>query len=126
MEESAGLGRGESGGNNLRFPQSPAFPPDSPLRPNHISKGLSKISPGMGRPAGTATGSLGAIIQKFKAMTTHKINALQKTPGGIVWQRNYYEHVIRNENEWENIRLYIQVNPLRWEEDDENPSTLMR
>ncbi len=126
MEKSAGLGRGESGGNYPRFQQLTPFPPDSPLRPNHISHGSKQITTGAGRPAGTAPGSLGAIIQKFKSMTTHRINALQRTPGGIVWQRNYYEHIIRNENEWENIRLYIQVNPLHWNEDDENPSTLMR
>jgi REP element-mobilizing transposase RayT len=59
-------------------------------------------------------------------MTTHKINALQKTPSGMVWQRNYYEHIIQSEEEWERIRLYIQVNPLRWAEDDENPSAAMR
>jgi REP element-mobilizing transposase RayT len=67
-----------------------------------------------------------AIIQTFKSMTTHKINALQKTPGGMVWQRNYYKHIIHSEEEWERIRLYIQVNPLRWAEDDENPSAAMR
>jgi REP element-mobilizing transposase RayT len=65
---------------------------------------------------------LGAIIQTFKSITTRKINALQKTPGQPVWQRNYYEHIIRNEVEWERIRKYIQVNPLRWIEDEENPA----
>lgn len=136
-----GIGRGESGGNDTCFPQLTTFPPDSPLpdsrtrepmkesaglRPDHISHGSTHNPTGAGRPAGTAPGSLGAIIQKFKAMITHRINALQKTPGGIVWQRNYYEHVIRDEKEWERIRLYIQVNPLRWAEDDENPSVIMR
>jgi putative transposase len=105
MDESAGLCRGESGGNGVNCGKRGSFPPDSPLRPNHISHGSTQIPTGAGRPAGTAPGSLGAIIQKFKAMTTHRINALQNTPSGIVWRRNYYEHVIRNEKEWENIRL---------------------
>lgn len=36
-----------------------------------------------------------------------------------IWQRNYYEHIIRNEAEWERIRAYIRDNPRRWEQDDE-------
>jgi putative transposase len=120
MEESAGIGKGKAGGKNDRWPKLPPFPPASPLRHNGVSLGNGD------RPAGTAPGSLAAIIQTFKSMTTRRINVLQKTPGGIVWQRNYYEHVIRNEKEWENIRLYIQVNPLHWAEDDQNPFTLMR
>ena len=59
-------------------------------------------------------------------MTTHKINALHKISAGIIWQRNYYERVIRDDTEWERIRLYIQVNPLKWTEDEENPSVIMR
>jgi putative transposase len=42
-----------------------------------------------------------------------------KTP---IWQRNYYEHVIWNEDEFDQTRLYIQDNPRRWLEDAENPS----
>jgi len=111
------IGRGEADGNVPRLLQSAPFPSASPQRPNDTAPN---------RPAGTVPGSLGAIMQTFKSMTTYKINALQKTPGGMVWQRNYYEHVIRSEVEWERIRLYIQVNPLRWAEDDENPSAAMR
>jgi len=44
------------------------------------------------------------------------------TPGVPPWQRNYYEHVIRNEEELQRIREYIQTNPLRWELDQENPA----
>lgn len=99
-----GMGRGEADENIPGLLQSTPLPSASPLR-----------------PVGTVPGSLGAITQTFKSMATRKINALQKTPGGIVWQRNYYEHVIHNEAEWERIRKYIQVNPLRWVEDEENP-----
>jgi len=111
------FGKGEAGGKELHLPQSALLSPASPQRPNDMASN---------RPAGTVPGSLGAIIHTFKSMTTYKINALQKTPGGMIWQRNYYEHIIRSEEEWERIRLYIQVNPLRWEEDDENPSAAMR
>jgi hypothetical protein len=44
----------------------------------------------------------------------------QSFPGKL-WQRNYYEHVIRNEREWEAIQYYIRENPARWAFDRENP-----
>ena len=42
-------------------------------------------------------------------------------PGTPVWQRNYYEHVIRDEKELNGIREYILYNPLTWKRDVENP-----
>jgi len=45
-------------------------------------------------------------------------------PRFIVWQRNYYEHVVRNEEEMNRIRQYIMDNPLKWELDRENPEAL--
>ncbi len=55
-------------------------------------------------------------------MTSAKaINELRKTPGVPVWQRNYYEHVIRNEDDLKMVREYIQNNPLKWALDEENP-----
>lgn len=41
-----------------------------------------------------------------------------------LWQRNYYEHVLRNEDEWNQIRAYIAGNPLRWERDENHPNRL--
>jgi len=49
------------------------------------------------------------------------INALRRTPGAPVWQRNYYEHIIRSEESLQRIRDYIVINPLRWHLDRENP-----
>jgi len=48
-------------------------------------------------------GSLGAIARAFKSSTTGRINALNDTPGAPLWQRNYYEHVLRDQNEWDAI-----------------------
>ena len=45
---------------------------------------------------------------------------------GRLWQRNYYEHVIRNEDDLFNTRRYIENNPLRWDSDDENPGRPLR
>ena len=49
------------------------------------------------------------------------INKLRQTSGSSVWQRNYYEHVIRTDGALTRIRDYIQTNPLRWKLDRENP-----
>ena len=67
-----------------------------------------------GVPAGTIPGSLGAIVQNFKSLAARRISALRRTPGARVWQRNYYEHIIRDWDDMERIRLYIRNNPLRW------------
>ncbi|PIU54770.1 MAG: hypothetical protein COS88_06605 [Chloroflexi bacterium CG07_land_8_20_14_0_80_51_10] len=75
-------------------------------------------------PHGTQPGSLGAIIQNFKSVSTRKINRSTRNPGNKSWQRNYYEHVIRNEKSLNTIRCYIIENPLRWADDPENPASI--
>lgn len=65
--------------------------------------------------------SLGALIAGFKSSTTKKVNILEGSPGSPLWQRNYYEHIIRNEADLVRIRRYIQENPARWSLDHENP-----
>ncbi len=67
-------------------------------------------------------GSIGAIMAQFKSISAKRINALRGTPGIPVWQRNYFEHIIRDEIEFGTIRNYIQDNPLKWQEDQENPA----
>ena len=64
--------------------------------------------------------SIPTIIKLFKSATTKRINAYRQTPGAPVWQRNYYEHIIRNENELNKIRKYIVENPLDWLNDVDN------
>ena len=59
--------------------------------------------------------SLGAIIRGYKSTVTKQINEMRKTPGLKFWQRNYYEHIVRNENDLYRIRKYIKQNPLKWE-----------
>jgi REP element-mobilizing transposase RayT len=65
--------------------------------------------------------SLGSFIAGFKNATTVRINTLRGIPGQPFWQRNYYEHVIRDETELHCIRQYIANNPMQWEMDRENP-----
>ncbi len=61
--------------------------------------------------------SLGCLIGAFKTVSTKRINLIQDTPGNLVWQRNYYEHIIRNDKALNNIRRYIQMNPVDWKSD---------
>ena len=68
--------------------------------------------------------SIPTIIKLFKSTVTKQINQLRSTPGLSVWQRNYYEHIIRNEQELHKIRHYIFTNPLQWQNDNENPNNL--
>jgi len=75
-------------------------------------------------PTGVKSGSLGAIIGQFKSIATKKINKIRKSPGYPVWQRNYYERIIRNENELHKIWEYINSNPFQWEIDENNPVNL--
>ena len=56
--------------------------------------------------------SLGSLVAGYKSKVTSRINALRNTLGETVWQRNYYEHIIRSEKELDDIRLYIQGNPV--------------
>ncbi|HNH26476.1 MAG TPA: hypothetical protein PLR93_05615, partial [Anaerolineales bacterium] len=72
-------------------------------------------------PHGPKPASLGAIIAQFKSRATKriwKISEFKETP---IWQRNYYEHIIRDETDLQNKTDYIEANPLLWDEDDENP-----
>jgi len=63
---------------------------------------------------------LGRLIGAFKTVSTKRINEYRGTPGVVVWQRNYYEHIIRDERSLNRIREYIAANPLRWHLDREN------
>lgn len=68
--------------------------------------------------------TIGSIIRGFKSSISMKINMLRRTPRAPVWQRNYYDHVIRDERDLYKIRKYIRENPLKWEIDRENPVNL--
>ena len=63
---------------------------------------------------------MGAIIGQFKSLVTKRLNLTQQNLGGSVWQRNYYEHVIRDEKSLNRIREYIATNAQRWDLDREN------
>lgn len=66
--------------------------------------------------------ALPELVRAFKSFSARQINTLKNKTGTPVWQRNYFEHIIRNETEWNRIRAYILDNISRWEEDTENPN----
>ncbi|MFH1708777.1 MAG: transposase [Planctomycetota bacterium] len=73
------------------------------------------------RPRGPACRSLGAFMAGFKSAATTRVNTLRNTPGQTFWQRNYHEHIVRNDTELNAIRRYIAANPGAWDRDRENP-----
>jgi putative transposase len=71
-------------------------------------------------------GSLGVIVGRCKTAVTTPINNLRQAKGTAVWQRGYYERIIRTERELNATRQYIRDNPARWAEDRDNLDELLR
>ena len=68
------------------------------------------------------TKSLSSLMAGFQSPVTSKINQLRGTPKQDVWQRNYFDRIIRNDKELNRIRKYIIENPMKWDLDKENPN----
>ena len=66
------------------------------------------------------SGSLSAIVRSYKSAVTKRIHETDKFSPEKIWQRGFHDHIIRNEDEWRRIHLYIEANPSNWENDDEN------
>ncbi len=109
------------------------------LMPNHLhavvflSGSIDQNHPSIdGRTLRSApTVALPGIIRRFKTVTTSRVRRDVHTFGwhpfpGRLWQRNYYEHVIRNDDSLHRIREYIANNPTSWALDPENPSSTPR
>ena len=88
------------------------------IMPNHIH-GIIQLQSSGGK-------QLSEIIQNFKTSSARRINQLRNAKGVPVWQRNYYEHIIRNEESLEIIREYIVNNPISWNEDKLHPNNPSR
>ena len=99
------------------------------VMPNHLHgiivitdecKGGSRTAPTAALDRGISRKPLGRLIGAFKTVSTKKINQMRGAPGTTIWQRNYYEHVIRGEDSLRSIREYIVNNPANWEFDKLN------
>jgi REP element-mobilizing transposase RayT len=101
-----------------------------PARPTGVGYG-GTVGAGLvpARPAQDRRPTLGDVMGAFKSVTTVAYTRGVKTSGwpgfrGRLWQRNYYEHIIRDDESLERIRQYIQNNPVRWVFDRENPQAI--
>lgn len=83
------------------------------IMPNHIHA-IIILTAGLSPRA-----SLSEIVRNLKTYSAKWINRLRRSPQAPVWQRNYYEHIVRDNQEWEAIREYIRNNPVNWEQDIE-------
>lgn len=97
------------------------------VMPNHVHgilvivddcRGVLQYAPTKKYGFSSPSQTLGSIIRGLKSSVTKIINQIRNTHGVPVWQRNYYEHIIRNEKELDKIREYIANNPLNWETDE--------
>ncbi|MFH0790129.1 MAG: transposase [Candidatus Omnitrophota bacterium] len=73
-----------------------------------------------GQPSAPTGQTLSSFVSGFKSVVTKRINILRDTPKKPVWQRSFYDHVIRNERSLSAIREYISNNPINWEQDIDN------
>ena len=94
------------------------------IMPNHLHGiinivNMHNVGAGL-KPAPTGH-ALSEIVRALKTFSSRKINQLRNSPGCPVWQRNYYDRIIRNENELMKTMEYIRNNPLQWDIDEENP-----
>jgi REP element-mobilizing transposase RayT len=93
------------------------------VMPNHVH-GIVVIKVGAQHAAplrkpNVRPASLGAIVRSYKSAVTRLIGREHNATG--IWQRNYYEHIIRNHEDWDRIHWYIESNPSMWAKDEENP-----
>lgn len=82
------------------------------IMPNHVH-GILFIDEPAERFGQPTSNSIPTIIRSFKATVSKQINELRNTPGLPVWQRNYFERIVRKDDELNKIREYILYNPLK-------------
>jgi REP element-mobilizing transposase RayT len=85
------------------------------IMPNHVH-GIIVIG-------GETPCPLPEIVRQMKTFSARRINKMRGTQGIPVWQRNYYEHIIRGESDLNSLREYIDNNPVNWQLDENYPET---
>ncbi|NWJ48609.1 MAG: transposase [Chloroflexi bacterium] len=89
------------------------------VMPNHFH-GILHLKGTDIEPSKPNLKTLGSIVGVLKTVSTKKINLIRNSPVTPIWQRNYYEHIVRNDNDLDRIREYIANNPATWETDLNN------
>jgi REP element-mobilizing transposase RayT len=99
---------------------------DFVVMPNHLHgivvlRSLTpKRKPGAASGAPTRMATLSAIVRAFKSESAVRVNSIRVKSIPLVWQRNYFEHIVRFSKGLDAIRRYIRENPARWDSDPEN------
>ncbi len=91
------------------------------VMPNHVHGTIILQGQGIVGAQQAGAPTLGKIVRAFKSLSAIEANRILGR-GGAFWQRNYYDHVIRDEKDLDRVRRYIQENPLKWAEDPDNPA----
>ncbi len=91
----------------LEAPVGAGLRPAQPLRDDQ--------SPGEGLPE---------VMRAFKSFSARRINESRDNPGAAVWQRGYFDHIVRDRSSLVTLRYYIKANPSNWAEDEENPGRI--
>ena len=104
------------------------------VMPNHVHAIINIVGAALALPQkhaerkmGAASGApitLAIVIRALKSISSIRVNRLLSRQGQSLWQRNYYEHIIRNDRDLFQIRQYIDSNPAKWEEDENHPGNL--
>jgi putative transposase len=110
------------------------------VMPNHVHGVMAIVGAGLAPPAkreGSKEGeaslapttrasrvTLGQIVGAFKSLSAIEVNRRLHRPGEAVWQRGFYEHIVRGEGELQKVQRYIWENPQRWGFDPENPRAI--
>jgi len=84
---------------------------------NHTPQHDESYSPANPSAFRSPSRTIGAVVRGYKSAVTKQVNLLRDAPGVPVWQRNYYEHIIRDEKSHLEIALYILDNPINWQKD---------
>ncbi|MYB92624.1 transposase [Candidatus Poribacteria bacterium] len=112
-----------------RDPQPPVGA-RSPRPPENINPRRGEVSPpdttNPTRRGEISSPTLGKIMAYFKYQSTKHINQHHNTPGTRIWQRNYHDHIIRDDPDLQRLRQYIQDNPMKWELDQLHPDNPSR
>jgi putative transposase len=94
------------------------------VRAGSIDTFMNGSHPALAKPAPTKIvnhAGIPEIIRGFKTFSARRINETRRTQGTPVWQRNYYEHIIRNDLSLQTIQIYIRHNPQSWQTDQLHP-----
>jgi REP element-mobilizing transposase RayT len=103
-----GVAEGAKDSDDLPFRYAPTDDQSSRYAPTTPDRQFGKMIPG----------SIPAIVRAYKSSVAYRINLMRGLRNAPVWQRNYYEHILRNADEAERIQHYIESNPSNWAMDD--------